>query len=287
MEGLDEPDDVGTSQVAEGRRLAWAAWGPTYGHPVLFFSGAGMGRRLGFGSHLVERLGIRLIAVDRPGVGASDPSPDRTLTDWAADVRRFVTVEALADPVAVAFSMGGPFGLACAAAGVVGRLALVSAQDDFAHDPTMALLPADVAGLVRATVADPSSTEHGFADADAASLQAMVLSTASEADRRCYADEPFASRYAAALGDGFAPGAAGYARDLALAAGRWPFEVEDIDVPVDLWYGAEDASPVHSPDLGATLARRLPDARRHVVADVGSSVLWLEAEAILTAVTGD
>jgi pimeloyl-ACP methyl ester carboxylesterase len=63
--------------------------------------------------------------------------------------------------------------------------------------------------------------------------------------------------------------------------------VEDITARVDLWYGALDASPVHSPDHGETLARRIPRCRRHVVADAGGSILWTHGTEILRALLDD
>ena len=68
----------------------------------------------------------------------------------------------------------------------------------------------------------------------------------------------------------------------------WPLDPADIEVPVDLWYGTRDASPVHSPDFGETLARRITGARRHLLPDEGSAILWTRAgdivEALLEAV---
>ena len=65
--------------------------------------------------------------------------------------------------------------------------------------------------------------------------------------------------------------------------GRWPFDLADIRVPVDLWYGGLDASPVHSPDHGAELARRIPAARRHLLPEAGGSLLWTHAEEIVAS----
>jgi pimeloyl-ACP methyl ester carboxylesterase len=31
-------------------------------------------------------MGVRLISPDRPGIGLSDPQPDRTIRDWADDI---------------------------------------------------------------------------------------------------------------------------------------------------------------------------------------------------------
>jgi pimeloyl-ACP methyl ester carboxylesterase len=58
--------------------------------------------------------------------------------------------------------------------------------------------------------------------------------------------------------------------------------LDRIGVPVDLWYGGQDASIVHSPDHGATLAGRIPGATWHLRAEAGGSLLWTHAEEILT-----
>lgn len=66
----------------------------------------------------------------------------------------------------------------------------------------------------------------------------------------------------------------GYARDLVNALGSWSVEPEDITVPVDLWYGGLDTSTVHSPEFGATLASRLPNAYHSVNPEEGGAILW-------------
>ena len=61
----------------------------------------------------------------------------------------------------------------------------------------------------------------------------------------------------------------------------WPFNLAHMSVPVGLWYGGQDSSPVHSPDFGASLADRIPTAQRHLLPDAGGALLWTHAEAIL------
>jgi pimeloyl-ACP methyl ester carboxylesterase len=89
------------------------------------------------------------------------------------------------------------------------------------------------------------------------------------------------SRWLRALAEGFAQGPDGYARDTVLAMSRWPFDLAGIIVPVDLWYGEQDTSTVHSPDLGASLVRRIPAARLHVLPDAGGALLWTHAGVVL------
>jgi pimeloyl-ACP methyl ester carboxylesterase len=114
-------------------------------------------------------------------------------------------------------------------------------------------------------------------------LWSLIMATSSELDLGVYTEPAFESAFRRAVAEGFAQGAAGYAHDFVLAMGRWPFDLADIRVPVDLWYGEHDRSTVHSPDHGATLARRLPTARRHLLAEAGGSLLWTHAEEILAS----
>jgi pimeloyl-ACP methyl ester carboxylesterase len=111
----------------------------------------------------------------------------------------------------------------------------------------------------------------------AETLHAMVLDLAAPQDRALYEQPAFR----AAIEDGFRQGADGYARDTVLAMAPWPLDLGAITVPVDLWYGTRDPSPVHSPDSGGTLTKRIPAARRHLDHDAGGALLWTHAEAIL------
>jgi hypothetical protein len=131
------------------------------------------------------------------------------------------------------------------------------------------------------------SDRRGFesmikASANAEWLWTMIMSMSSETDRRIYGQEPFASAYRGCLEDGFSQGSQGYTRDLVNTWSAWPFKLEELRLPVDLWYGKQDASPVHSPDFGATMFARLPNARHFLEEEQGSAILWTSSRRILT-----
>jgi pimeloyl-ACP methyl ester carboxylesterase len=117
----------------------------------------------------------------------------------------------------------------------------------------------------------------------ASMMHGMVQPMSAACDRAVYADPAFDAAYRRALDEGFSQGPDGYARDTVLASRPWPFDPSTIAVPVDLWYGREDSSPVHSPDLGVSLARRIPGSRHTVVDRIGGAVLWTHAREILEA----
>ncbi|WOI60413.1 alpha/beta fold hydrolase [Streptomyces fradiae] len=280
--GVREPARLGQTRLPDGRLLGWAEWGPADGRPVLLCPGAATSRWLGFGGDVVDRAGIRLVSVDRPGLGASDPSPGRTLTSWATDIRHLFGERALHAPSAVGFSQGAPFALALAAHGLVDAVAVVSGSDELAHPRFARSLPPRVREMVDGVASAPDAAEAsfaGFGSADA--LWDLVVTTSAEADLAVYTDPVFRRSFRRALDEAFRQGPAGYARDTVLAMGRWPFEATGIDVPVDLWYGRGDTSPVHSPDLGESLGRLLPAATRRLVPDASGAMLWTHAEDIL------
>ncbi|MFJ4803208.1 alpha/beta fold hydrolase [Streptomyces murinus] len=286
---IDVPARLGESALSDGRLLGWAEWGPSDGTPVLLCPGAATSRWLGFGAGVVEALGVRLISVDRPGLGVSTPAPGRTFSDFAGDVRQLCVRRGLERPAVVGNSQGAPFALACAAEGVASALAVVSGADEVAMPQFASVLNADLRGLVERTACDPAGAEEFFAGFTADAMWDMVMAGSPACDLAVYQDPDFAAGYRRALAEAFAQGPAGYARDTVLAMGRWPFALDEIAVPVDIWYGEQDTS--HSPDNGALLAARVPGARRHVVPGIGGALLWTHAEPILTrllekAVTG-
>jgi pimeloyl-ACP methyl ester carboxylesterase len=281
---VDIPVRLGESALSDGRLLGWAEWGPLDGAPVLLCPGAATSRWLGFGAGAVEALGVRLVSVDRPGLGVSTPAPGRTFSDFAGDIRQLCAQRGLGRPVVVGNSQGAPFALACAAEGVASALALVSAADEVAAPEFAPVLNADLRGLVERVVRDPVGAEEFFAGFTADAMWDMVMTGSPGCDLAVYQDPAFAAGYRRALNEAFAQGAAGYARDTVLAMGRWPFALDAITVPVDIWYGERDTS--HSPDNGARLAARMPGARHHVVPEAGGALLWTHAGSILTLLLG-
>jgi pimeloyl-ACP methyl ester carboxylesterase len=279
---LSPPARRGVVDVAPQRRMAWSEWGPADGAPVLFSPGAATTGSLGFATAALERLGARLIGVDRPGLGRSDPSPDRTLLDGAADLRALATALSLERPAIVGFSQGAPLALACAAIGAVSAVAFVSGTDELAAPAFRSAHPPMVLQRVEIAEADPVVAEAQFRGMTPAMLLQMVDGS-PEVDLAVYRHPAFAPAFAAAVEEAFVQGPDGFARDALLAMRRWPFEPAEIRVPVHLWYGGLDASPLHSPDHGATLARRIPGAACTVIDGAGGAILWTHGAEILAA----
>jgi len=73
--------------VPNGRNLAFAEYGDPAGLPVFYFHGCPSSRLEPgmFGDDLAA-TSLRIIALDRPGIGLSNFQPGRTFADWATDI---------------------------------------------------------------------------------------------------------------------------------------------------------------------------------------------------------
>ncbi|EHR59010.1 alpha/beta fold hydrolase [Saccharomonospora cyanea] len=283
MEGVASPERLGEFRLADGRTLGWSEWGPVDGRPVLLCPGAATSRRLGFGTELVHPLGVRLVSVDRPGLGVSTPAPERTIADFAVDVEQLAEGRGWTSPVVIGNSQGAPFALACAVAGLASALYLVSAADEIGSPHFAGMLGGHLATVVDLCGRNPRAAYEQFLSFDADSVRKMVVENSGDRDTAVYTDPVFDAAYREALREGFAQGAGGYATDTVLAMRPWQLDLDRVSCPVEIWYGEEDTS--HSPDNGVTLTSRVPGASRRSVPDGGGSLLWTHSETLLRRVT--
>lgn len=95
-----------------GRKLGYCEHGVSDGEPVVYFPGAGFGRRCvptPFPNLLVDQHpAVRFIAVDRPGYGLSELHPGRCYRDWADDVQQLMEHLKLDEARFLAHSAGTP-----------------------------------------------------------------------------------------------------------------------------------------------------------------------------------
>ena len=76
-----------TLLLPDGRKLGYAQYGSQTGRSVFYVHGHPASRLEGAHLHdLGLKLGARIIAPDRPGIGWSSPQPDRTLLDYPKDL---------------------------------------------------------------------------------------------------------------------------------------------------------------------------------------------------------
>jgi pimeloyl-ACP methyl ester carboxylesterase len=255
-----------TIQLSDGRRLGYAEFGDRGGAPVIYFHGWPGARVEGrLGDDAARLSGVRLIAVDRPGMGLSAFQPGRGLIDWPDDVVELAATLQLDRFAVLGISGGGPYAAACAWK-LADRLTggrIVSS-----------LAPSDVPGAVasmdrRNRLAFRLARHLGVARRI---LMAQVARSVSRRPERTlesgvatavekqYLDRPNVRRVLGeSLSEAFRDGSRGPAWEMGLYTRPWEFRLEEIRTPVHLWHGEQDANAPIS--MGRHLATSIPDCR--------------------------
>jgi pimeloyl-ACP methyl ester carboxylesterase len=274
-----------------GRRLAWSELGDPSGTPVLWCHG-GLSSRTD--AHLVPGAaltGVRLVTVDRPGLGESDRAKQRTVADWASDARTVVDALGIDRFDVVGWSAGGPFALAVAAAmpervravATIGGMAPVRDRADrkelgLRADRLLIPMSRHAAWLARLVL---RASMLGGAER----AKKMLLRPFSEADRRVLAPMP-TEVVTGGTRDASAHGVAGLVDDYrAFGAPDWGFDLAEVKAPVAVWQGEADAAlPV---TIGRRLAAALPRAELCLVPDAGHFLIVEHGASVLERLRSD
>ncbi|ANY09401.1 alpha/beta fold hydrolase [Pseudonocardia sp. HH130630-07] len=232
-------------RLSDGRELVWDEHGPADGIPVVYLHGAPSCRVMGRGlASAAAGTGVRLIVPDRPGCGLSTFLPDRRIIDWPADVSALAEHLGLDRYRVVGTSGGGPYALACAAAGDPGvvRTAVVCGVGPLDG-------PQRIAGLHEVNRAVFAAATEGI-DALTPIVERLVAGGAAAAvpgdllpreDRENIAAHPeLAADAAAMLRAATVHGLHGVVHDTWLLVRPWGFELSEVGGPVDFYAGDHD-----------------------------------------------
>ncbi|MEQ1953991.1 alpha/beta hydrolase [Mesorhizobium sp. CN2-181] len=102
--------------TSDGRSLACVEVGHPAG-PLIIHNHGGPSSRLEVQlfADAAQRCGIRLLGVDRPGIGQSSPQPSRGYQSWAQDLEHIADRLGYQKFGVTGWSEGGPWALAAAA----------------------------------------------------------------------------------------------------------------------------------------------------------------------------
>jgi pimeloyl-ACP methyl ester carboxylesterase len=258
--------------LPDGRRLGYAEWGDPDGFPVLALHGTPGGRLERHPDPEVPvRAGVRLITYDRPGYGSSDRLPGRSVVDCVPDVEALVDHLGLASFSVTGASGGGPHALAVAArlgSRVVRARCMVGVAPFDADDLDFfdGMDPLNVTEFswalegeaVLAPELERELREMAERVADDPSKLLGDDWALDDADRAVLARPDMADNIRESTADLVRGGVWGWVDDSMAFTRPWGFDLDEITVPVEVRYGAQDVlvPAAH----GAWLARRVPGA---------------------------
>src|SRR3954467_9130476 len=115
---IDRPKLEGNVAVGGDRQIGFAEFGAPQGRTIFWLHGTpGARRQIPIEARAyAEEADIRLIGIDRPGIGSSTPHQYPNVPAFAEDLRTIADVLGIDDMAVIGLSGGGPYALACGAA---------------------------------------------------------------------------------------------------------------------------------------------------------------------------
>jgi pimeloyl-ACP methyl ester carboxylesterase len=282
----------------DGRRLAYLEVGDADG-PLVMHNHGGPSSRLEARllADAAAKNGLRLICIDRPGMGQSSPQETRTYSGWADDL---VTIaDALGAQVfgVTGWSEGGPWALAAAAYIDPARLRHVSSIAPGSYgafgDNSAAqyLSKIDAFGGSLALRFKPGfRLMYAALGLSAKRFQSsfvkQIRNNVSPYDQQLLSDPAIAKGFGDSCAECFAHGSDGLVRDAELLYRRWAFDVKDIERSVHLWQGLDDTlvpDPINKAVANAmpgTVWHPVEAAGHFVAVGAGDEILAIAAEEL-------
>ncbi len=283
-----------TSRVVDlprGRRVGVWEYGAPDGFPVLAFHGnPACGVGFAAAEDAATLLGLRILAPDRPGIGASGPLEDWTVRSYAAIVDDLVTELGIERFAVWGYSGGAPYALACgsllerkvsavAVTAGMGEVGVSARPGDFGTGDRM---------LTWLATRSPASARfvlgaaaRGLTALPAAALLVSVPHRESAEQAEARSSPELVSLGKQMFVEAARFGSGGLAADYAALSGRWHLDLTQMPGPVLVFHGDRDGVVplAHAEDL----ARRIPTARLTVWPGAGHLAPLIRTDEILTA----
>lgn len=256
-----------TLTLADGRTLGYAAYGPADGAPVVALHGSPDSRVIWrLAEEAAHRVGVRVIAPDRPGFGISDPDPGRTVLGWCDDLTQLADHLEFDRFGLLAISGGGIYAAAYAWQHPerVSRLGLFSVLGPLDGRDAMSEMSRRIRFSFQLVRRFPSLTRPmarglcRMASRNPQRAASLVTRSRPVEDRDIIARPAVQEVLFDNLPNQFRdPGT--IAAEVRTAIAPWPFALDEIRVPTIIWQGGRD--DVHTPAMARHLADQIPDAR--------------------------
>lgn len=265
--------------LPDGRKLGFIEYGDPHGFPIFAFHGT-PGSRIWFkeDDDTSKAMGVRLVAVDRPGFGNSDQKQGRTFIEFADDVLELSKHLNLDRFSVMGVSGGGAYAAACSYKypDHIHKAGLISTVDQFENGKTpkeMALANRITFYLARRwpwplkyflkqqkSIIDKQPKKY----VESFSKHTKHL---CDSDRGIMVMEDTAQVMLIHMKEAFKNGIDSVVQEMKMFGQEWGFDCTQITTPVELWHGTHDTlAPIK---LGRSLARKIPNCHENYVEGKG------------------
>lgn len=284
-------------QLPDRRNLGYDERGVSNGKPLFYFHGSPSSRvesNLYLSDEMLQSLNVRLIAVDRPGMGLSDFQSNRRLLDWSNDVIALANHLNIERFSVLAYSLGGPYGMACAYAiperltkvGILSGAALFTEPElvKNVNDGTRRFLnlPRENPLASRLFLWALSMTARIAPNQFVAQANSLL----PKPDRTIVVTNPvFQKGFIKMVREAFRQGALGAFHESLLSVTDYGFRLQDIQTTLLLWHGEADQNiPV---EMARYVASAVPKCEAKFYPNEGHLSLFKKnAEEIIRTLVG-
>jgi len=290
---ITTPDDM-TFRLADGRLLGYRIFGNPDGHPVFLFHGI-PGSRCGaeIVTDQAEQQGLRIIGVDRPGIGLSTFQPNRSFLDWPPDILALADELGLGKFGVVGNSGGAAYVAACAAriperlsfCGIVSGMGPIDIPGGLSQlslsrvDRLLINLARHSPSLACRIAAPLLGREF---DPDRPGVLERMKQGMAPADIKLLDQPRIAKTLIFEAAEALKQGARGVTWDLMLYTRPWGFRLDEIKSVVHLWHGEADTTV--PPHFGRALAAAIPGCRATYWPEEGHLMMISRANQIIDSI---
>lgn len=287
-----EATEVQLVELPDGRKLSYREFGNPRGQLVFYFHGLP-------GSHMeakliedeIRKAGLRVIAVDRPGIAQSTYQPNRTISDWPRDI------DYLADRLGyknrkfgiLAVSGGTPYGCACALS-IGHRLSHLALVTPFAPSKTDAVEKSSLNFLLQFASRHPNiakfvlSSQNRLLARNPDKAAKKGVRPFLPEERAFVLDQPDVKQdFITNLEQISTQGPQGVVTEIKLLSSPWGIDVSEIrGVSASIWAGGRDKIAPKS--MADYFHRRIPGSRLYVEPETGhlstfkEQAVWILSE---------
>jgi pimeloyl-ACP methyl ester carboxylesterase len=244
---------------------------------------------------ILDRTNVRVIIIERPGIGRSHPHPVRTIADWSADASAVLAAADVDQVTLVGYSAGTPYALSFAsqypervtkiyvisgmAPSAAADIAKLSPMNRWLHSLGNTLPPA-----ARRTVAWAAARFIGTG-AKAGDFGIKIMRNTFTAAENRYIDTPDGAVFRAMLAENFRQGYDGYLVDLGLVTKHWPITYERIQHPIYAWYGSDDR--ITPPTAATSLCAFLPQTAVTITPGAGHLLIFMAWDELVSRIANE
>jgi len=268
------PTLEGNVAVRDGRRLSFAEYGSHTGPAIVWMHGTpGARRQIPLDARAyAEEHGLRIIGIDRPGIGSSTPYLYQNVLEWTGDLELLLDALGIDQVRVIGLSGGGPYALAAGAGlahrvsgvGVLGGVAPTRGVDAVGGGVIqLAVRLAPLLSAARVPLGIALTTAIRVVRPYAGAGLDLYAAVQPIGDKNLLSRPEFKAMFLDDLLNGSRFQTSAPLADLVLFTRDWGFELADVQVPVRWWHG--DADHIVPFRHGQHAVERLPDATMSVI----------------------